>query len=281
MLSSRAIYHDGWKAVAYHPVGPIYDDGLRSNAPWDEDVWELYHVSEDVSESRDLAAEFPEKVAELIALWWEEARRNDVLPLDNRVLEIIAHKHDHRRYQDTYRYFQDGAPVPEWVAVDTRNRSHEINVMVDVPDGVTPDGTLLALGCALGGWSLQVRDGRLRYMHNLHGHRLYEVESDVPLESGRHVVTFRFEKDEFLGGLATLLQDAVVVGTGEVKRYTPVAFNEVMIGLTCGYEWGPAIGDDYDAPFAFNGIILRAEVTGIGPVVRDPVAEVAAILASQ
>ena len=66
-----------------------------------------------------------------------------------------------------------------------------------------------------------------------------------------------------------------------MKRYTPVAFNEVMIGLTCGYEWGPAVGSDYDAPFAFNGAIVLAEVTATGPVVRDPVAEVAAILASQ
>jgi hypothetical protein len=140
---------------------------------------------------------------------------------------------------------------------------------------------LLALGCSLGGWSLQVRDGKLRYLHNLHGKRLYEVVATTTLESGRHEVTFRFEKDEFLGGRATLLQDEVVVGTGEVKRYTPVAFNEVMIGLTCGYEWGPAVGNDYDAPFAFNGTIVRAEVTAIGAAVRDPVAEVAAILASQ
>ena len=62
MLGSRAIYHDGWKAVAFHPVGPLYDDGLSSNAPFDDDVWELYHVAEDVSEVHDLAAEYPEKV---------------------------------------------------------------------------------------------------------------------------------------------------------------------------------------------------------------------------
>jgi arylsulfatase len=280
MLGSRAIYHDGWKAVTYHPVGPIYDDGLKSNAPWDDDVWELYHVVEDVSESRDRAPEFPEKVAELVALWWKEARHNDVLPLDNRVLDAIVHKHDHRRPQATYRYFQGGAPVPEWVAVDVRNRSHAIDITLET-DGVAPTGTLLALGCALGGWSLHVLDDRLRYVHNLHGHRLYEVVADRTLGPGRHEVALRFEKDEALGGQATLVQDGVVVGTGAVKRFTPVAFNEVMIGLTCGYEWGPAVGGDYEAPFAFNGTIVRAEVTATGPVVRDPVAEVAAILASQ
>ena len=281
MLGSRAIYHDGWKAVTYHPVGPIYGDGLSVSAPWEDDRWELYHVAEDVSEARDRAAEFPDKVAELVALWWAEARRNDVLPLDNRVLEAMAHKHDRRRPQETYRYFQGGAQVPEWVAVDVRNRSHRIAVTVDVPDGTVPEGTLLALGCALGGWSLHLLEGRLRYLHNLHGQKLYEVTGAAPLGPGRHVVEFRYEKDEGLGGQAALVVDGGTVGTGTVDRYTPVAFNEVGIGLTCGYEWGPAVGRDYVAPFPFNGTIVRAEVSATGPVVRDPVAEVAAILAMQ
>lgn len=101
------------------------------------------------------------------------------------------------------------------------------------------------------------------------------------LGPGRHHVEFRFEKDEAAGGRATLLQDSAVVGTGDVDRFTPAAFNEVGIGLTCGYEWGPAVGGDYLAPFPFSGTIVRAEVTATGPVLRDPVAEVAAILASQ
>ena len=181
MLGSWAVYHDGWKAVTFHPVGPLYDDGLRASAPFDEDVWELYHVAEDVSEVHDLAPEFPEKVAELVTLWWEEARRNDVLPLDNRVLEAMVHKHDRHRHQQTYRYFQGGAQVPEWVAADIRNRSHAMSVTVEIPHGVVPSGTILALGCALGGWSLHVLDGRLRYVHNLHGLRMYEVAADTRL----------------------------------------------------------------------------------------------------
>jgi arylsulfatase len=281
MLSSRAIYHDGWKAVTFHPVGPLYDDGLRSNAPWDDDVWELYHVAEDVSEFTDLAAEFPEKVTELVALWWDEARRNDVLPLDNRVLEIMGHKHDGRRYQEVYRYFQDGAQVPEWVAVDVRNRSHAVTVDFETPAGVVPHGTLLALGSALGGWSLHVLDGRLRYLHNLHGQHLYEVVGATALTPGRHLVEFRFDKDAGAGGTAELLVDGAGVGAAEVPRFTPVAFNEVGAGLTCGYEWGPSVGVDYEAPFRFNGTIVRAEVRATGPVVHDPVADVAAILASQ
>jgi arylsulfatase len=139
----------------------------------------------------------------------------------------------------------------------------------------------LALGCALGGWSLHVFDGRLRYVHNLHGQHLYEVVGAAALTPGRHLVEFRFDKDAGAGGTAELLVDGAVAGAAEVPRFTPVAFNEVGAGLTCGYEWGPSVGTDYEAPFRFNGTITRAEVRATGPVVYDPVADVAAILASQ
>jgi len=281
MLGSRAIYHQGWKAVTYHPVGPVYDDGLSVSAPFDQDVWELYHVAEDISEVYDRAAEHVELLDEMIRVWWAEARRNDVLPLDNRVLEIMAHGRPPRSEQSTYRYFQNGAPVPEHVSVDVRNRSHEIAVIVDVAVGRTPTGVLLALGCILGGWSLHFVDGRLRYVHNLHGKKVQQVVADSPVGSGRREIGFRFDKDEGLGGRAELRIDGELAGEGFVDRFTPVAFNEVGIGVTCGYEWGPAVGSDYAAPFPFNGKILRAEVTTTGPAVRDPVADVAAILASQ
>ncbi|HYA68092.1 MAG TPA: hypothetical protein VED63_05085, partial [Acidimicrobiales bacterium] len=80
---------------------------------------------------------------------------------------------------------------------------------------------------------------------------------------------------------ATLRCDGEVCAEGSIERFTPSAFNGVGVGLTCGYEWGPAVGEGYDAPFPFNGTIVRAEVIAIGPVVRDPVLEVAAILAEQ
>jgi len=282
MLGCRAIYHDGWKAVAYHPVGPLYDDGLRTNAPFEDDVWELYHVAEDVSEAIDLASQHPEKLSELIALWWDEARRNDVLPLDNRPLEAIVHpRPDRRRQRSSYRYFQGGAPVPESVAIKLCNRSHEIAVALEVPDSVVPNGVLITLGCALGGWSLHLVKGQLRYVHNLYGKRRTLIQADRVLGSGRHDVKFAFEKDADLGGSAVLELEGEVVAEGLIDRFTPAVFNEVGAGLTCGYEWGPAVGEGYAAPFSFNGTILRADVTATGPMVVDPVLEVAAILAMQ
>jgi arylsulfatase len=156
-----------------------------------------------------------------------------------------------------------------------------MRVDLETSEGVVPDGTLLALGCALGGWSLHVLEGRLRYVHNLHGQAHYVVVAAGALTPGRHTVEFRFDKDQGAGGMAALLIGGDPVGEAEVPKFTPVAFNEVGVGLTCGYEWGPAVGTGYEAPFAFNGTILRAEVSATGPVVHDPVADVAAILASQ
>ena len=141
---------------------------------------------------------------------------------------------------------------------------------------------LLALGSALGGWSLHLTAGRLRYVHNLYGARRDVIEATgTPVGPGRHEVSCDFQKDDGLGGTATLRCDGVVVGAGTVERFTPSGFNGVGAGLTCGYEWGPAVGDDYRAPFPFNGTIVRAEVAVTGPVVRDPLAELAAILSEQ
>jgi arylsulfatase len=282
MLGSRALYHRGWKLVTYHPVGPLYGDGLSPNAPFDDDVWELYHVAEDLSETRDLAAEQPERVAEMVELWWHEAERNQVLPLDNRVLWVITNPKPHRRRdRQTFRYFPGGAQVPESVAVNVRNRSHAITAEVEVPDGAVPSGVLLALGSALGGWSFHLLDGRLRYVHNLYGKRRYMIESDVLVGPGAHTLSFSFEKDDTRGGPGTLLVDGVVVGEGILRSFTPAAFNGVGVGLTCGYEWGPAVGDGYQAPFPFNGIITHAVVEATGPILRDPLAEIAAIMSEQ
>src|SRR5262249_43933759 len=116
MFGCRALYHDGWKAVVYHP---LFDTALR----FDDDRWELYHVDADASECHDLAAEHPEKLRELVALWWSEAERNRVLPLDNAPFDRVFGEerpgHDGRR---RYTYYPFAGPVTEEAAVNVRNR---------------------------------------------------------------------------------------------------------------------------------------------------------------
>ena len=153
-------------------------------------------MAEDLSETDDLAEAEPERLAAMIALWWEEAERNDVLPLDNRPLwALINKKPDHRRDRTVFRYFQGGAPVPESVGVPVQNRSHAVRVDVAVPEGVVPDGVLLAVGSALGGWSLHFLEGHLVYVHNLYGKTRDVLRSPQALGSGSHQVAFEFTKD--------------------------------------------------------------------------------------
>jgi arylsulfatase len=281
MFGSRAIYHQGWKAVTFHPIGPLYDD-QDPNAPFETDTWELYHVAEDLSESRNLADQHPDLLRELIGRWWQEAERNQVLPLDNRVLWAVVHpKPDRRRPRERFRYFQGGAQVPESVAVNVRNRSHALVADVVIADPGRADGVLLAMGSALGGWSLHIIGGRIRYVHNLYGKERHVVESAETLTAGDHRIGYAFTKDDGLGGTGVLSCDGREVGRAVIPRFTPSGFNGVGAGLTCGYEWGPAVGDGYTAPFRFPGTIRRALVETRGPVVRDPLAELEAILSEQ
>jgi arylsulfatase len=281
MFGSRGIYHDGWKAVAFHPIAPLYDD-QNPNDAFDDDVWELYDVRKDRSEVHDVASLFPNRLEELKTLWWREAENNNVLPLDNRVLWALVHpKPDHRHERSMFRYFQGAGPVPETVAVNVRNRSHRIVVDLTLPQEGSVDGVLLALGSALGGWSFHILNGHLRYVHNLYGAARHVIHASDELLRGRHEVRYEFTKDEGLGGDGKLFVDGLLVGEGVIERFTPSGFNATGVGLTCGYEWGPPVGEGYAAPFAFPGKIHRAIVETTGPVVRDPIAEIEAILSEQ
>ncbi len=175
--------------MTFHPLGAMYDDGLDPDAPFDDDVWELYHVAEDLSETNDLAAQEPERLAEMIDLWWEEARRNDVLPLDNRPLErdpepAAAPARGARHATCTSR---TARRCPSSRRCTCRNRAHTITAEVEIGrDGVVAEGVLLAMGSALGGFSLYLLDGRLRYVHNLYALRARtSIDSDDVIAPGR------------------------------------------------------------------------------------------------
>jgi len=109
-------------------------------------------------------------------------------------------------------------------------------------------------------------------VHNLYGKERHVIGSSAVIAPGPHRIEYAFTKDEGIGGTGVLTCDGEEVGRGTIPRFTPSGFNGVQAGLTCGYEWGPAIGDGYAAPFSFGGTIRRAAVDTRGPVVRDPLA---------
>jgi hypothetical protein len=239
-------------------------------------------VAEDHSEVHDLAAEHPEQLQALVELWWEEAAKNQVLPVDNRIVHTVLNpKPDRRRPRDRYVYFPGGSPVPESVAANVRNRSHRVAAAVTLPaDGVT-EGVILAFGSALGGFSFHLAQGRLRYVHNLYGRDRHTVDSSVVLSAGRHLLEFHYGSTGG-GGVGELLCDGEVIGTGPIAQFTPVRFNIHGAGLSCGYELGPAVGTGYEAPFAFTGTLHSVVVTlGDAPQALDPMAVIDSIMSEQ
>jgi hypothetical protein len=281
MLGSRAVYHRGWKAVTFKSLG-LEIGGNPFDTPFDEDVWELYHVAVDPAETVDLAATEPERLASLVDLWWDQARRFQVLPISNRVLDTISNPRPRRLHEHAQHvYHPFGAPVPESIAINVRNRAHSITADVELAEGAPADGVLLALGCVLGGYSLHVKDGRLRYVHNLYGKERHVVTSDAVIAPGAHVLSFAYAPDGSGGGAAVLQVDGAEVGHGTIPRFTPASFNGTGAGLTCGYELGPAVGDDYDAPFRFTGTLHRVTVAVSGDVDVDARARFEEIMAAQ
>ncbi|HRW37959.1 MAG: sulfatase-like hydrolase/transferase [Acidimicrobiales bacterium] len=281
MLGCRAMYRDGMKAVTYHEV-QVDEPGLE-HAPW-----ELYDLRADPSECHDLAGERPDELAELIDLWWSEAERHQVLPLDNRPFsELVFQREASVRPRNRYRYFPGRAPVPESVAVNTRARAHAITAHVTVADDHTGavEGVLAVQGSVLGGWSFHLLAGtspdapsRLVYVHNLAGWRLYRVEAEVPpLGAGDHALGFSFDPPH-----ARLLVDGVVVGEGEVRRTVWSRFSLTGAGLTAGWspDFSPA-DEDYRGRFAFTATLHHVDIDVPGDPVVDADAEADAIIASQ
>ena len=150
MFGCRAIYHEGWKAVVYHPI-QADEPGL------DVAGWELYDLASDPSECHDLAAAQPDRLRALVERWWAEAGRYQVLPLDNRPFsDLVFDRPSPVEGRRRYVYRPDRAPVPESVAVNVKNRRHAITAYVEA-DGPGPlEGVLAVQGSVLGGWSFHL-----------------------------------------------------------------------------------------------------------------------------
>jgi arylsulfatase len=229
MLGSRAIYHDGWKAVVYHPgVFTVYD-GTDVTKPFDEDVWELYNVANDFSECHDLAASEPEKLEEMKKLWWEEAEKFQVLPLNNQ--PVVGHDNRFRREQ--YVFYPGIGSMSEDVAPGLKNRPHAMQVELTVPADGPVDGVLVSHGSVAGGYVLYLKDRRLHYSYNFVGTEITTVSASVELPAGEVVAVMTSTPNGFGGSDIQLRYGDVPVGEGTVPRGTPVTYG--MSPFTVGY----------------------------------------------
>jgi arylsulfatase A-like enzyme len=276
MIGSRAIWKDGWKAVAEQEQNVVLTEAML-----DAQTWELYHVAEDFSESTNLADEHSEMLQELIELWWAEARKHNVLPLDSRMQARMAEpKPLAARSSNRYVYYPGGAPMFEYTAVNLKNRSHSITAYVEIPEGGA-EGVLLAHGSWFGGYSLYVQEGRLHYVHNYVGLAEYRVSSAGPLPAGPLALTFRFRKTGEHRGIGTLYVNDEQVGEGEIPRTIPGVIETSGEGLCCGYDSGLPVTDQYRSPFRFTGTIKRVVVDVGGAERDDPEAALRAAFSTQ
>ena len=268
MLGNRAIYHDGWKAVVYHGTeGMIYDGVTDPSKPFDEDRWELYHVENDPAESHDLASEYPEKLQQLQALWWAEAGRYQVLPLDARSLGRAIGRPRLTAGQRRFTYYPSEAVIEAAAAANTKNRSHSIVAEVEIADGGA-EGVLIADGGRFGGYSLYVRNGRLCYTYNFLDQWRQTITSSIPVPAGASTLAMGFEKTGNApfgpGGIVRLYINGEAAGEGELPRTVPFLF-ALGSGLQCGRDGGNPVTDEYRSPYAFTGTIKRVVVDLNGP----------------
>ncbi len=281
MMGCRAIYDRGWKAVTWHRVWiPVWERSL-----FDQDQWELYHVAEDFSECHDLADQYPEKLQELKDLWWAEAGRYNVLPLDDRASQrFLDPRLKPFKDRKQYIYYPFGAPVGEGAAVNVKNRSHEIIAEAVLPeDGA--EGVLLAHGGRYGGYTFYLKDRRLHYEYNFLNIDRYRVASDTEVPPGACVLKFQFEKtgSENIGpgGTGRLFINDRKVGEIEIPRTIGVRYHLADDGLCCGYDSQSPTSNDYQAPFRFTGVLKRVIVNVEGEAYYNPEIEYKVAMAKQ
>jgi arylsulfatase len=259
MLGSRSIWHDGWKAVTTHPT-------LSGWSHFGTDTWELYHVDVDRSEMHDLSAEEPERLQELISLWYAEAGANGAFPLDDRsALEILVTPRPLLSpARNRYIYYPGIADVPESQAVNIRNRSYAMAARVEIPaDGA--EGVLFAHGARFGGHALYVKDGRLHYVYSFVGSLEQKIVADQPVPTGEDVVlsaAFEKEGEDPPGvsvGTLSLYHGDVKVGEGRIQTQ-PGKFSIAGDGLCVGRDSSDPVTGDYpgEAPFAFTGGTIKS-----------------------
>lgn len=260
----RALYHDGWVAASFHGAPWV----LTGSVGFDDSVWELYNIKEDFSEAHDLSAEYPEKLAELQALFDEEAEKFNVYPLDDRFAERVSNPERPSvvRGRTQFSYAAGTVRVPEGSAAPIYQRSHTITAEIEVPEGGA-SGVLIANGGSSAGYTLYLQDSVPVYEFNFFGRTIYRVAGEAALEPGEHTVSMDYDQlpfepmKEVTGGTATLLVDGTEVASGNIEKVVPARYSATET-QDIGMDLGSTVSGRYraEAPFAFSGTLHEVRI---------------------
>ena len=262
MFANRAIYDDGWVACTT-PTTPPWVSVADPVDVIDGYQWELYNINQDFSESNDLSKQEPEKLAELQRLFYIEAVKHDVLPLDNSKVERldVRNRPSLTEGRDTFTYYDGMIRIPEGSAPDLKNRSFGISTVLQIPEGGA-EGLVMTQGGRFCGMGLYLLDSKPVFHYNLAGVERYQVASGQKLSPGKHVITFDFNYDGGgvgRGGQATLTVDGDEVDSKKFPRTIPfrMSLDET---LDIGEDTGTPVSEDYRVPFEFTGEIEEVTI---------------------
>jgi arylsulfatase len=296
MFGHRSIYHHGWRGVCPWPGPSFAEAGVGFGAPITADKlteldakhWELYHIDTDFAENHNVAGEFREKLIELIAMWYVQAGKYDVLPIDSRgTLRFADPRPQIAIARKQYTYYPHTQAVPSNAGPSLLNRAHSITADAEIPkDGA--EGVLLSAGDIQGGFTFYMKDRKLRYGYNYVGSSFYHLESDIAVPDGRHSLRFEFEltgqpdipHGKGAPGRGQLYIDGKLVGEAEIPLTMPLALG-LGGGFQCGTDAGATVVPHYKSPFTFTGTIHSVTVDVSGELIHDPEAEMRRVMARQ
>ena len=238
---SMALIAGGWKAVLKHQPG----------TDWADEAWELYHLDVDRSECTDLATTHPQKLAELVALWDEEAERHGVFPLDDRGVALFGARFrprsphpENRRYV----YRPPMSPMPGQASAAIGGRHVDLTARVTLAAG--DEGVLFATGTQNSGVSMFVQDGSFVLDYNAFS--AHTVIESGPLPVGDVELAVRLRRGEGMRGSAEILVDGQVAGHADLGLYMRMISS---IGPSVGGDHGSPVSQRYSAPYEFTGVL--------------------------
>jgi len=262
MFGNRALYKDGWIAVCRHGRLPWVNVG---SADFDKDTWELYDVSKDFSEANNIAAQNPDKLKELQADFMTEAKKYNVLPLDDRFIE----RGDPRlrpsliEGRTQFLYYSGAAHIPESSVADTSNKSFTMTANIDVPKTGGSDGVIVAKGGVAGGYTLFIKQAKPRFEYNWYTQERYKIASSASVTPGKNVIKVDFKYDGGgigKGGLVTLYLNDKKVGEGRVEKTEVAGRFSADETFDTGFDSASPVSADYKSPFSFPGTVNKVEI---------------------
>lgn len=276
ILGNRAVYHDGWVACCFH--GRLPWVRTQSHPFGDTERWELYRLADDFSQGVDLAAEYPDILADLKVVFDTEARKYNVYPLNDQTTgrALPRSRPSLLEGKTTATFYRENVRIPELATIDVKNTSFTLRAQVHVPPGGA-EGVIICQGGSLAGWSLYVQNGAVSYTYNYLGHDITTIASESSVPEGDCAIGLTFAYDGGgigKGGAVTLDVNGSAVAAGRVDKTVPFLFSMSGETLDVGVDTGSAVGP-YPSRFRFTGDIHRIDVeldapsAAVGPGIAE------------